>query len=144
MAQDGAVEFSEIQETFELMDDWEDRYGYVIDLGKDMPEFPAEKRIPELKVDGCVSQVWLDIEIERDPNGAAMFTFRGDSDALIVRGLIAILRSLLSGKPAVEVAASDPLASFAGLGLDSQLSPQRSNGLRAMVDRIKAVAAAAS
>lgn len=135
--------FTEIEETFELMDDWEQRYGYVIDLGKALEPLPDDKKIPAYKVEGCVSQVWLDMRIEPDGAGDRRFFFDGDSDAMIVRGLIAVLRALLSGRPVAEVAASRPLEDFARLGLDSQLSPQRSNGLRAMVERILNTASAA-
>ena len=141
---DSGPAFSEIEETFELMDDWEDRYGYVIDLGKALPAMPEALRVPANKVEGCASQVWLDMRLESDAQGERRFYFEGDSDALIVRGLIAVLRSLLSGRPVAEVAKSDPIGDFARLGFHSQLSPQRSNGLRAMVERIKATAAAAA
>ncbi|MEM1420241.1 MAG: SufE family protein [Pseudomonadota bacterium] len=135
--------FAEIEETFELLDDWEDRYRYVIDLGKDLPGLPEAQRSALTKVDGCASQVWIAPEI-REEQGAAHLYFEGDSDAHIVRGLIAVLRALLSGRPASEIAASDPLAEFRKLGLDSHLSQQRSNGLRAMIERLKSLAAQAA
>lgn len=143
MADGSELDFQEIEETFELMDDWEQRYGYVIDLGKGLQPLPEDKKTPAHKVDGCVSQVWLDMRIETDPGGERRFSFDGDSDAMIVKGLIAVLRALLSGRTVDEVAKSRPLEDFARLGLDSQLSPQRSNGLRAMVERILSTAAAA-
>ncbi|MEM9724746.1 MAG: SufE family protein [Pseudomonadota bacterium] len=136
--------FGEIQETFELLDDWEERYRYVIDLGKAMEGLAEERRIPALKVDGCASQVWIDMRVDEDADGVRRFRFDGDSDALIVRGLIAVLRALLSGRPPGEIAAADPLAAMADLGLGGQLSAQRSNGLRAMVERLKSTAAAAA
>lgn len=144
MSIDGAAnapDFEEIAETFELLDDWEERYRYVIELGKDLPGLPESERTAERKVDGCASQVWLAPEIYED-GGVQRLRFDGDSDAHIVRGLIAILRSLLSGRPVAEVARADVPASLARLGLDSALSSQRSNGLRAMVTRLQTIAAA--
>lgn len=135
--------FEEISETFELMDDWEDRYRYVIELGKALPGLSDAQKTAETKVDGCVSQVWLVSELKPGPSGAPHLYFEGDSDAFIVRGLIAVLRALLSGKAARDIAAADPMAAFAALGFDSHLSPQRSNGLKAMVARLKNLAAAA-
>ena len=133
--------FEEIAETFELLDDWEERYRYLIELGRDIPGLPDGDKTDASKVDGCVSQVWITTAQQDGPSGP-LFSFEADSDAHIVRGLIAVLRALLSGTPADKVAASDPIESFAQLGLDSHLSPQRSNGLRAMVVRLKTDAAA--
>jgi cysteine desulfuration protein SufE len=131
--------FEDIVETFEFLDDWEERYRHVIDLGKAMDPLEESLRIPATKVDGCASQVWLVPEV--DGQGAeAIFTFRGDSDAMIVRGLIAILRTLYSGLAARDVLAVDAPAELARLGLDEHLSSQRSNGLRAMVERIRDLA----
>lgn len=129
--------FEEIAETFELLDDWEERYKYVIELGRSLPGLSDAQKTPETKVEGCASQVWLVSEIRPDESGVALFHFDGDSDAFIVRGLIAVLKALLSGRPAQEVAAAEPIADFASLGLDSHLSPQRSNGLQAMIARLK-------
>ncbi|MEO1292679.1 MAG: SufE family protein [Pseudomonadota bacterium] len=137
------VEFEEIKETFDLLDDWEERYRYVIELGKGLPGLSEAERTPETKVDGCVSQVWLVPHVSQDADGTERLHFEGDSDAHIVRGLIAVLRGLLSGKPVAEIREADPLAEMAALGLDAHLSPQRSNGLRAMVKRIKSIASAA-
>lgn len=134
--------FEEIAETFELLDDWEDRYRYVIDLGKALPGLADDKRTAATKVDGCASQVWLDVHVGSPNGGAPVLRFAGDSDAHIVRGLIAILQSLYDGAPAAEVAAASPLARFASLGLDTQLSAQRSNGLASMVRRLQERAAA--
>ena len=134
---DPQVGFDEIRETFDLLDDWEERYRYVIDLGKALPGLPEALKSAETKVDGCASQVWLTTQIRPGEDGAPRFYFEGDSDAFIVRGLIAVLKALLSGKPAAEVAASDPVADFAALGFDAHLSAQRSNGLRAMIARLK-------
>ena len=131
--------FEEIVETFEFLDDWEERYRHVIDLGKAMPELEESLRVPATKVDGCASQVWLVPEVEGQ-GGAAVFSFRGDSDAMIVRGLIAILLALYSGLTAREVLAVDAPAELGRLGLDEHLSSQRSNGLRAMVQRIRELA----
>ncbi len=131
--------FEDIAETLEFLDDWEDRYRHVIELGKAMPPFDAALRIPRFKVEGCTSQVWLVPEIA---NGR--FDFRGDSDAMIVRGLIAILHALYAGLPPVQVAEVDAQAEFARLGLAEHLSAQRSNGLRAMVERIRRLAAEAA
>ena len=131
--------FEEIAETFEFLDDWEDRYRHVIDMGKAMDPLEDALRIPTFKVDGCASQVWLVPEITD-----GTFRFRGDSDAMIVRGLIAVLAALYSGLPLAEVAAVDAHAELGRLGLNEHLSSQRSNGVRAMVERIRATAAAAA
>jgi len=129
-------EFEEIVETFEFLDDWEDRYRHVIEMGKAMPPFDDAFRVPATKVDGCASQVWLVPRIE-----AGNFHFTGDSDAMIVRGLIAILKELFDGVALKQVVETDAPAQFARLGLDQHLSAQRSNGLRAMIERIQSVAA---
>ncbi|MEL7115246.1 MAG: SufE family protein [Pseudomonadota bacterium] len=131
--------FEEIVETFEFLDDWEDRYATVIDMGKAMDPLEEALRVPATKVDGCASQVWLVPTID-----AGVLTFRGDSDAMIVRGLIAILIALYSGMDLKDVPSVDAGAEFARLGLDEHLSAQRSNGLRAMVERIRGVAAEAA
>ena len=132
-------DFEEIVETFEFLDDWEDRYRHVIDMGKAMDPLEDSFRIPATKVEGCASQVWLVPEIEGE-GPQAVFRFRGDSDAMIVRGLIAILVSLYSGLSVAEVAKVDAPAELRRLGLDEHLSSQRSNGLRAMVERIRILA----
>ena len=123
--------FEDIVETFEFLDDWEDRYRHVIELGKAMDPLDEALRVPATKVDGCASQVWLVPDI----NGL-VFTFRGDSDAMIVRGLIAILIALYSGLTLAEARQVDATAELKRLGLDDHLSSQRSNGLSAMVERI--------
>ena len=130
--------FEEIAETFDFLDDWEDRYRHVIDLGKAMEPLDDALKTPVFKVDGCASQVWLVPSIE-----SGVFGFRGDSDAMIVRGLIAILVALYNDLPVGDVAQVDARAEFGRLGLNDHLSAQRSNGLRAMVERIRATAAAA-
>lgn len=130
--------FEEIVEDFEFLDDWEDRYAHLIEQGKAMAPLDAALRVPATKVDGCASQVWLHPKVE-----AGVFSFDGESDAMIVRGLIAVLRMLYNGLPVAEVARVDARAELARLGLDEHLSAQRSNGVRAMVERIRSVAAAA-
>lgn len=130
--------FEEIADTFEFLDDWEDRYRHMIDLGKAMPPLEDSFKVPAYKVDGCASQVWL-----RPVIAGGRFDFQGDSDAMIVRGLIAVLHALYSGVPVGEVAAIDAAAELARLGLNEHLSSQRSNGVRAMVERIRQVTAAA-
>jgi len=135
--------FEDIAETFEFLDDWEDRYRHVIELGKAMEPLEDAFRVPATKVSGCASQVWIVPVIEgRGPSAA--FTFRGDSDAMIVRGLIAILHALFSGLSVAEVLKVDAGGELARLGLNEHLSSQRSNGLRAMVERIRKLAAEAA
>ena len=129
--------FEEIVETFEFLDDWEDRYRHVIELGKAFPDLDPAFQVPAFKVDGCASQVWLRPLVE---NGR--FDFQGSSDAMIVRGLIAVLHALYAGLPVAELAQVDAAAELARLGLDEHLSAQRSNGVRAMVQRIRETAAA--
>ena len=128
--------FEEIAETFDFLDDWEDRYRHVIELGKAMPPLDDSFKVPALKVQGCASQVWLRPMIQ-----TGRFDFQGDSDAMIVRGLIAVLHALYSGLPLSEVARVDAPAELGRLGLNEHLSSQRSNGLRAMVQRIREEAA---
>lgn len=132
-------DFEEIVETFEFLDDWEDRYRHVIELGKAMPPLDDALRVPATKVDGCASQVWIVPRIEGE-GPDARFDFQGDSDAMIVRGLIAILHALYAGRSVGEVTQVDAGAELARLELDDHLSSQRSNGLRAMVARIEGVA----
>ena len=132
--------FEEIAETFDFLDDWEDRYRHVIELGKAMPVLEEAFRVPATKVEGCASQVWLLPRIEGQ-GASARFDFQGDSDAMIVRGLIAILHALFSGLSVTEVLKVDAGAELARLGLNEHLSSQRSNGVRAMVERIRKHAA---
>lgn len=131
--------FEEIAADFAFLDDWEDRYRYVIDLGRAMPPLDDALRVPATKVEGCASQVWIAPRFE-GAGAAARFDFAGDSDAMIVHGLIAVLHALYAGLTPEEMIAVDAPAELARLGLDSHLSSQRSNGLRAMVARIRAVA----
>ncbi|MEZ5779514.1 MAG: SufE family protein [Paracoccaceae bacterium] len=135
--------FEDIVDTFEFLDDWEERYRHVIEIGKAMPALDEAFHVPATKVDGCASQVWLLPRIEGEGTGAR-FDFQGDSDAMIVRGLIAILHALYSGLTVAEVLKVDAPAELARLGLDEHLSSQRSNGLRAMVERIRVHAAEAA
>jgi len=120
---------------FDFLDDWEDRYRYVIDLGRDLKPYPEEARDAAHKVRGCVSQVWLKSTLNGDPD--PVIEFVGDSDAHIVRGLVAIMMVLYSGKRASDIMAINPEAILKKLGLDEHLTPQRSNGLRAMIGRIR-------
>lgn len=138
-----APDFEELVEEFEMFDDdWEERYRYVIELGKTMPALPEDLRSSANKVEGCASQVWLVPEVSG--SGAdAVLTFRGDSDAMIVRGLIAVLHKLFSGCRVEEIARTDAPAELARLGLDTALSSQRSNGLSAMVARLQGIARSA-
>jgi cysteine desulfuration protein SufE len=132
------ADFEELVETFEFLDDWEDRYRHVIDMGKAMDPLEDALRVPATKVDGCASQVWLVPKIDD-----GTFTFRGESDAMIVRGLIAVLLALYNNQPVAEVVKINAIAELERLGLNDHLSAQRSNGLRAMVERIQQTAAAA-
>lgn len=130
--------FEEIVEDFEFLEDWEDRYRYVIEQGKAMDPLDAALKVPATKVDGCASQVWLHPQIE-----AGVFRFDGESDAMIVNGLIAVLRKLYNDVAVSAVLDVDARGELERLGLNDHLSAQRSNGLRAMIERIRQVAAAA-
>lgn len=130
----------EVFESFDFLDDWEERYRYIIDLGRQLPSFDDSLKTPAHKVEGCVSQVWLIAYPDETDSGR--LHFRGDSDAHIVRGLIAILLAAFSGKRADEIVAADGRALFDKLGLGGHLSPSRSNGLFSMVQRIRTLAAA--
>jgi cysteine desulfuration protein SufE len=133
------TDFNEIVDNFDFLDDWEDRYRYVIELGKSMPPLEDVLKVPATKVDGCASQVWIVPKITGS-GGSAKFSFRGDSDAMIVRGLIAILSGLYNNVTVNEAIKIDANHEFSKLGLNEHLSAQRSNGLRSMVKRLKAVA----
>ena len=137
------TKIDEIVENFALLDEWDDRYRYIIELGRALPPLPAADHVEANKVQGCASQVWLLTHVKRDGSAGPILTFEGDSDAHIVRGLIAILFALYSGKSARDIIATDALALFDRIGLRENLTPQRSNGLRAMVERIRAEASAA-
>ena len=132
----------EIRENFELLEEWDDRYRYVIELGRTLEPMPEAEHSSENKVQGCVSQVWLSKKMDRSGNGPVL-QYLGDSDAHIVRGLIAILLTLYSGRTPQEILATDATGVFDEFGFRDHLTPQRSNGLRAMVERIRTDARAA-
>lgn len=129
-------------EDFNFLDDWEDRYRYVIELGRDLEPLQEQWRNDAHKVRGCASQVWLHTDVEREAEDPRL-TFTGDSDAHIVRGLIAILFVIVSGRRASEILATDALDVFKAIGLHEHLTPQRSNGLASMIARIQSEAASA-
>lgn len=131
------ADITEIIDNFAVLDDWDDRYRYLIELGRTLPPLAAAAHSGANKVQGCVSQVWLDTHVRPDGAGGPLLTFEGDSDAHIVRGLIAILFAIFSGKRANEILAIDALALFERLGLREHLTPQRSNGFRSMIERIR-------
>ena len=135
------VNLDTILEDFEFLDDWDDRYKYLIELGNGLEPLAEAEKTPESKVQGCVSQVW--IVTDADEGTDPILRFRGDSDAHIVRGLIAITLALFSGRHASQIAATDEREVFDRLKLSEHITPQRSNGLRSMVARIKADAARA-
>jgi len=124
-----------LMDDFSFLDDWEDRYRYVIELGKELPDLADEKKTAENKVQGCASQVWVVSHSDGGPD--PILTFEGDSDAHIVRGLVAIVLATYSGKKASEIAALDAIEVFGKIGLVEHLSSQRANGLRSMVNRIR-------
>ena len=127
----------EIIENFSLLEEWDDRYRYVIELGRTLDPMPEAEHSAENKVNGCVSQVWLSRQIDRSGKGEPRLKYLGDSDAHIVRGLIAILLTLYSGRTPQQILATDALAVFDEFGFRDHLTPQRSNGLRSMVERIR-------
>ena len=129
------MDIDEIIENFQFLDDWDDRYKYLIELGSALPEFPADQQTPENKVQGCVSQVWVTSKKsdEKDP----VLKFHGGSDAHIVSGLVAITFAIFSGKKASEILDTDEKKIFDSIDLSEHITPQRSNGLRSLVERIK-------
>jgi cysteine desulfuration protein SufE len=127
----------EIIENFDLLEEWDDRYRYLIELGRTLPPLPEAARSDANKVQGCASQVWLSTTVKPNGSTGPVLAFDGDSDAHIVRGLIAILFALYSGKGAKDILSTDAVALFEKLGLRDHLTPQRSNGFRSMVDRIR-------
>lgn len=133
----------EIRDNFALLDDWDDRYRYVIELGRTLAPMSEAEHSAQNKVQGCASQVWLDTRIHRNAGGEPVLSFVGDSDAHIVRGLIAILLALYSDRTAREIVDIDAIAVFDELGFREHLTPQRSNGLRSMVERVRSDARAA-
>jgi cysteine desulfuration protein SufE len=138
-----ATPLDEIVDNFALLEEWDDRYRYVIELGRALAPLSERDRTERNKVQGCASQVWLATTTSPDGAQGPILTFTGDSDAHIVRGLIAILFAMYSGRPAREILATDAIALFERLGLREHLTPQRSNGFRSMVERIRADARAA-
>jgi len=138
-----AISIEDLIDDFSFLDDWEERYRYVIELGKKLEPLSEAEHSSANKVQGCVSQVWLTSATQANSEGAnPRLVFRGDSDAFIVRGLIAIVLRIYSGQPAQTILDTDARAIFEKLGLNEHLSPQRSNGLYSMVERVKADAAA--
>ena len=131
--------FESLVEDFAYLDDWEDRYRHVIELGKAMPPMDEALKVPATKVEGCASQVWIQPSVQGE-----RFDFQGDSDALIVRGLIAVLHKLYAGLPVADAARVDATSELGRLNLQDHLSSQRSNGLRAMVERLRGSAEAAA
>jgi cysteine desulfuration protein SufE len=143
MPKDIMTSIDDIQSDFEMLDDWEDRYRYVIELGRKLDPLPPAEKSDANKVRGCASQVWLISNREGRPSTAPL-TFSGESDSHIVQGLIAILLTLVNGRTASEILALDIQSRFAALGLNEHLTPQRSNGLASMIERIRADARAAN
>jgi cysteine desulfuration protein SufE len=137
------MSIDEIIENFALLDEWDDRYRYLIELGRTLPPLPDAARTDSNKVRGCASQVWLSTSVKPDGAAGPTLNFLGDSDAHIVRGLIAVLFALYSGQGAKHILSTDAVALFEKLGLREHLTPQRSNGFRAMVDRVRRDAGAA-
>jgi cysteine desulfuration protein SufE len=137
------ADIGDIIDNFSVLDDWDDRYRYLIELGRELPPLAEAAHNDANKVQGCASQVWLDTRVRPNGTSGPVLTFAGDSDAHIVRGLIAILFAIYSGKAAKDILASDALALFERLGLREHLTPQRSNGFRSMVERIRSDARAA-
>jgi cysteine desulfuration protein SufE len=137
------ADIAEIIDNFEVLDDWDDRYRYLIELGRELPPLAPAAHNDANKVQGCASQVWLETDVR--PNGAdgPVLNFLGDSDAHLVRGLIAVLFAIFSGRTAKDIVAVDAIALFERMGLREHLTPQRSNGFRSMVERIRRDANAA-
>ena len=140
---DSLTTLDEIVDNFSLLEEWDDRYRYVIELGRALSPLAERDRTEANKVQGCASQVWLATTVHPNGQGGPVLTFSGDSDAHIVRGLIAILFAMFSGKQARAILSTDAIALFERLGLREHLTPQRSNGFRSMVERIRADAQAA-
>lgn len=127
----------EIRANFELLEDWDDRYRYVIELGRTLAPMPEDEHSAANKVNGCASQVWLSRKVAKSDKGTPVLSYLGDSDAHIVRGLIAILLALMSDRTPKDILETDASAVFDELGFREHLTPQRSNGLRSMVERIR-------
>jgi cysteine desulfuration protein SufE len=131
------TDIAEIIDNFSLLDEWDDRYRYLIELGRELAPLSEAAHTDANKVQGCASQVWLDTTVRPNGAGGPILTFVGDSDAHIVRGLIAILFAMYSGKSAKDILAIDAILNFEKMGLREHLTPQRSNGFRSMVERIR-------
>lgn len=132
-----SANLDEIIANFDLLDEWDDRYRYLIELGKDLEPLPEDAHNDTNKVRGCASQVWLDARREGGPGPQTLLHFRGDSDAHIVRGLVALALAIYSGRSAADIIATDAFSIYEKLGLAAHLTPQRSNGVRSMIERIK-------
>jgi cysteine desulfuration protein SufE len=137
------ADIREIIDNFSVLDDWDDRYRYLIELGRELRPLAQSAHTDANKVQGCASQVWLETDVRSNGADGPVLTFSGDSDAHIVRGLIAILFATFSGRTAKDILSVDALALFERLGLREHLTPQRSNGFRSMVERIRSEARAA-
>ncbi|WP_323014336.1 SufE family protein [Devosia sp.] len=135
--------FQDIADNLSFLDDWEDRYRYLIELGQALPRLAETEKSDRNKVHGCISQVWL-VADRREEKGETILSYRGESDAMIVQGLVAVLLALYSDRPAAAIAETDAIAIFDALGLREHLTTQRSNGLVAMVNRIRAEGQAAA
>jgi cysteine desulfuration protein SufE len=131
------ADIQEIIDNFSVLDDWDDRYRYLIELGRELPPLAQSAHTDANKVQGCASQVWLETDVRRNGADGPVLTFAGDSDAHIVRGLIAVLFAIFSGRTAKDILSVDALALFEKLGLREHLTPQRSNGFRSMIERIR-------
>ncbi|SMQ60961.1 Cysteine desulfuration protein SufE [Devosia lucknowensis] len=134
--------FQNIADNLSFLDDWEDRLNYLIELGQSLPPMADSDKTDETRVKGCVSNVWL-ISEQHSSNGSPVLSFRGQSDAIITKGLVAVLLALYSNRPALEIAETDAIEWFKKLGLSDHLGMQRSNGLVAMVNRIRSEARSA-
>lgn len=137
MATDFPPTIAELVETFEELEDWEERYEYILDIGRELPKLDSGCQTEENRVHGCMSTVWMTIDRPQDTEASGGIEIKADSDSMIVRGLIVILLSLYNGKTPTEAIAVDPQALFAQLGLNQHLSPNRRNGLFSMVGRIR-------
>lgn len=129
------MDIDEIIENFQFLDDWDDRYKYLIELGSALPNFPIDQQTPENKVQGCVSQVW--VTVEKSSGQDPVLKFHGGSDAHIVSGLVAITFAIFSNKKASEILETDEKQIFDSIDLSEHITPQRSNGLRSLVERIR-------
>lgn len=136
--------FEALKDDFEFIDDWEERYKYVIELGKNMSALPESEHVEAYKVHGCVSQVWIKSDIAIGDDGKKLLVFQGDSDAMIVRGLVAVLSILMNEQPVDDIITLDAVGELARLGLNDHLTPQRSNGLSSMIKRLQSDAKAAA